>query len=135
MRHLITGGAGVIGSHLAEHLLARGDSVGALDDLSTGARGNVAALLATDRFTLIEGSILDAGLVEQLVREADDVYPLAAAVGVRLIVERQVDSIVTNTVGTEHVLRATATHHRPVLITSSSEVYGASDAVPFQEDA
>jgi UDP-glucose 4-epimerase len=135
MRHLITGGAGFIGSHLAEHLLAGGDSVVALDDLSTGSRENVAPFLSTGRFTLVEGSILDAPLVDRLVREAGDVYHLAAAVGVRLVVERPVESLVTNTVGTENVLRAAAAARVPVLVISSSEVYGASTAVPFQEDA
>jgi UDP-glucose 4-epimerase len=135
MRHLITGGAGFIGSHLAEHLLRRGDEVVVLDDLSTGARDNVDRFSAGGRFTLVEGSIVDRPLVDELVAAADDVYHLAAAVGVRLIIERRVDSLVTNTLGTEHVLCAAEKHRRPVLIASSSEVYGASEAVPFREDA
>jgi UDP-glucose 4-epimerase len=135
MRHLITGGAGFIGSHLTELLVMRGDSVVVLDDLSTGARSNIEPLLATGRVTLVEGSILDPLVVDDLVREVDDVYHLAAAVGVQLVVEKPVSSIVTNTVGTEHVLRSAARHHRPTLITSSSEVYGYSDAVPFREEA
>lgn len=134
MRHLITGGAGFIGSHLAELLVARGDYVVALDDLSTGSRANVAHLPA-DRFDLVHGSILDSSVVEQIVHEADDVYHLAAAVGVQRIRERPVDSLVTNAVGTQHVLRACARFGRPVLLTSSSEVYAASEAVPFSEDA
>ncbi|MFI5301275.1 MAG: NAD-dependent epimerase/dehydratase family protein [Polyangiales bacterium] len=135
MRHLITGGAGFIGSHLAELLLARGDSVVALDDLSTGSQTNIAAFETTGRFTFVLGTILDGGLVDRLVSEADDVYHLAAAVGVRRIMERGVDALVTNTTGTDHVLRSAARHQRPVLIASSSEVYAASDAVPFTEDA
>jgi UDP-glucose 4-epimerase len=135
MRHLITGGAGFIGSHLAELLVGRGDEVMALDDLSTGDRRNVEPLLATGRFTLVEGSILSSELVTELVRSVDDVYHLAAAVGVRRIVEHAVDSLVVNSRGTEHILRAAAQFGRPVLVASSSEVYGASDAVPFQEEA
>jgi UDP-glucose 4-epimerase len=135
MRHLITGGAGFIGSHLAEHLLRRGDRVVALDDLSTGSHQNIDHLPATGRFTFVQGSVLDWPLVDELVAAADDVYHLAAAVGVRLIIERRVQSLVTNTLGTEHVLRAAEKHRKPVLITSSSEVYGTSDAIPFREDA
>jgi UDP-glucose 4-epimerase len=135
MRHLITGGAGFIGSHLAEKLLGAGDSVVVLDDLSTGSLANVAALIPSGRLTVVEGSILDAPLVDRHVGECDQVFHLAAAVGVRLVVERPVESLVTNTVGTENVLRAAATFRRPVLVTSSSEVYGASTDVPFREDA
>ena len=135
MRHLITGGAGFIGSHLAELLLARGDSVVALDDLSTGSEANIATFAATGRFEFVLGTILDGGLVDRLVAQVDDVYHLAAAVGVRRIMERAVDALVTNTAGTDHVLRSAARHHKPVLIASSSEVYATSNAVPFVEDA
>lgn len=135
MRHLITGGAGFIGSHLADLLVEAGDEVVVLDDLSTGSASNVAHLERSDRFRLVRGSILDVALVDQLVGETDDVYHLAAAVGVRRVVEQQVSSLVVNSAGTESVLRAAAAHARPVLIASSSEVYGDSSTVPFTESA
>src|SRR5262245_45286870 len=108
MRVLITGGAGFIGSHLAERLIARGDQVTVLDDLSTGRMENLAALAGHERFACRFGSVLDAPLVEALVDRADVVVHLAAAVGVRLIIERPVHTIETNVAGTEVVLRAAA---------------------------
>ena len=131
---LITGGAGFIGSHLAERLVWRGDRVTALDDLSTGSRENLAALDGHERFRLVEGSVLDTELVTRLVAEADVVYHLAAAVGVDLILRQPLRSLETNIRGTEHVLRACDAHHRRVLIASTSEVYGKNDKDALQED-
>jgi UDP-glucose 4-epimerase len=134
MRTLITGGAGFIGSHLAEALLAEGGEVVVLDDLSTGRIENLRAIQSHPRFTMTVGSVRDEGLVEKLVDSADVVYHLAAAVGVRLILEQPVATIETNIVGTEMVLRA-ATARRPrVVIASTSEVYGKNDRVPLGED-
>jgi UDP-glucose 4-epimerase len=132
---LLTGGAGFLGSHLAERLVARGERVLALDDLSTGRRANVAALEGQPGFELFIGSALDAELVRHLAARADGVLHLAAAVGVRRIVERPVETIVTNVEATRVVLEAAARRGTPVLLTSTSEVYGKSDAVPFREDA
>ena len=132
---LLTGGAGFLGSHLAERLVARGERVLALDDLSTGRRANLAALEGDPSFELFIGSALDQELVRHLAARADAVLHLAAAVGVRRIVERPVETIVTNVEATRVVLEAAAGRRTPVLLTSTSEVYGKSDAVPFREDA
>jgi len=133
-RYLITGGAGFIGSHLADRLLARGDEVLALDDLSTGRAKNVAHLDSAPRFRLERGSILDARLLDRLVEETDVVVHLAAAVGVKLIVERPLESLVTNIRGTENVLAAAAENDRKVLVTSTSEIYGKNTGL-LSEDA
>lgn len=135
MRYLVTGGAGFIGSHLADSLIARGDSLTALDDISTGSVDNVAHLLPRNGFSLVEGTILDAGLVEKLVERHDVVVHLAAAVGVRLIVERPLDSLLTNIRGTENVLEAAAIHDRRVLVASTSEIYGKNATGPLHEDS
>lgn len=134
MRALITGGAGFIGSHLADHLLAQGATVWALDDLSTGARANVAHLFGSPRFRLVEGSVLDRALVEELVAQCDAVYHLAAAVGVRRILAEARRAIEINLRGTEHVLAAAARRGCPVLVASTSEVYGKNDGGPLRED-
>src|SRR5689334_23766898 len=107
-RALVTGGAGFIGSHLVERLIARGDHVTVLDDLSTGRLENLVAIDEHPRFTMVEGSVLDAGLVERLVDNADVVYHLAAAVGVDWVLRHPLRSLETNIQGTEHVLRACA---------------------------
>ena len=134
-RALITGGAGFIGSHLAEALLAGGAEVVVLDSFSTGRRENLDAVRGHPRFTLVEGSVTDEALVGKLMAEVDTVYHLAAAVGVRLILERPVETIETNIVGAEVVLRTAAALHRPrVLLASTSEVYGKNDRVPLGED-
>jgi UDP-glucose 4-epimerase len=134
MRVLITGGAGFIGSHLGERLLARGDVVSVLDDLSTGRRVNIHHLEGRPGFRFQEGSATDRETVARLVMESDAVVHLAAAVGVRLIVERPVHTIRTNVAATEVVLEAAAHHGRRVLLASTSEVYGKSAQVPFRED-
>ena len=133
-RVLITGGAGFIGSHLAEFLHARGDAVSVLDDLSTGRRENLLSLHGLPRFTLVTGTVEDEPLVSQLVADADMVFHLASAVGVQLIVDEPVRTIRTIIRGTETVLAAASKNQTPVLITSSSEVYGKGARVPFSED-
>ncbi|MGH7264856.1 MAG: GDP-mannose 4,6-dehydratase [Candidatus Rokuibacteriota bacterium] len=134
MRAVITGGAGFIGSHLAEALLAAGHGVAVLDDLSTGRLENLQAVQGHPDFTMVVGSVKDEALVQKLVADADVVYHLAAAVGVRLILERPVETIATNIVGTEVVLRAAAQAGTRVVLASTSEVYGKSDRVPLSED-
>lgn len=134
MDYLITGGAGFIGSHLADALLARGDSVLALDDLSTGAEANVRHLFDHPGFELREGSILDHDLVSKLGNNVDVIVHLAAAVGVKLIVEHPLDSLLTNIRGTEIVLDAAAELGCKVLITSTSEIYGKNASGPLKED-
>ncbi len=124
LRSLVTGGAGFIGSHLCEALVARGDEVVAFDDLSTGVAGNLDALAGHSRFRLQIGDILDAQAVNEAVSGTDRVYHLAAAVGVKLVMEQPIATILTNTRGTENVLAACAQDSTRVLITSSSEVYG-----------
>lgn len=133
MRYLITGGAGFIGSHLAERLLGEGEEVWILDDLSTGSMANVEHLTGHERFHHRIGSVTDPELVSELVDRCDLVVHLAAAVGVRLIVERPVHTIETNVGGTETVLRAAAKKGTPVVIASTSEVYGKRSQVPFGE--
>ncbi len=134
MQYLITGGAGFIGSHLAEALLARGDAVAVLDDLSTGSIRNIAHLKAQQRFTYVIDSVENVPLLAELVDGADQVFHLAAAVGVRLIVESPVRTIETNVKTTELVLEAACKKKKKVFIASTSEVYGKSTAVPFRED-
>lgn len=133
-RILITGGAGFIGSHLAEALVADGKEVFIIDDLSTGAASNVAGLQGHPRFHATVGSVMDLWLLEPLVEQVDFIYHLAAAVGVDLVVKRPVHTIEDNVRGTETVLAAAAKYRRPVLITSTSEVYGKSNKDRFSED-
>jgi len=134
MKVLVTGGAGFIGSHLSEALLARGDDVWVLDDLSTGRRENLRSFAHHPRFHFLEGSVLDSGVVRELVAGSDRVFHLAAAVGVKYVLENPLRSLLTNIRGTEVVLEACAAHTRRVLVFSSSEVYGKGVAVPFAED-
>lgn len=135
MRHLITGGAGFIGSHLAEALLARNDEVFILDDLSTGAVENIRHLKTNPRFHYFFDSITNKQLLAELVDESEVVFHLAAAVGVRLIVESPVRTLETNVYGTQLVLDAASKKKKLVFTASTSEVYGKSDKVPFREDA
>jgi len=130
---LVTGGAGFIGSHLAEAALAGGDAVIAVDDLSTGSYRNVGHLSGGE-FKLVVASVDDADTIEGLVRSADIVYHLAAAVGVRLIVDDPVHTIETNIRGTEVVLRLANKWRCPVVLASTSEVYGKSERVPYAEE-
>jgi len=134
MKVFITGGAGFIGSHLAERLIADGHSAIALDDLSTGEMSNIEPMIGHARFDYRIGSVHDLPLVSELVDRADVTVHLAAAVGVKLIVERPVHTIETNVHGTEVVLNAAAKKQKPVLIASTSEVYGKTERFPFREE-
>jgi UDP-glucose 4-epimerase len=135
MRYLITGGAGFIGSHLSEALIARGEEVFVLDDLSTGSVENIRHLKSNKRFHYIFDSIMNKHLLAELVDDSDVIFHLAAAVGVRLIVESPVRTIETNVHGTQNVLDAASKKKKLVFTASTSEVYGKSDKVPFHEDA
>src|SRR5580658_7887834 len=135
MRYLITGGAGFIGSHLSEALLDRGDEVFILDDLSTGSVENIRHLKSNPRFHYVFETIANKQLLAEMVDEADLVFHLAAAVGVKLIVESPVRTIETNVHGTQFVLDAASKKKKLVFNASTSEVYGKSDKVPFHEDA
>jgi nucleoside-diphosphate-sugar epimerase len=135
MRVLITGGAGFIGSHLAEVLLARGDEVFALDNLSTGSIENISHLKTHPKFHYTIESVTNEPVLAELVDRSDTVVHLAAAVGVKLIVEAPVHTIETNVHGTEVVLKHAAKKKKLVVIASTSEVYGKSADVPFREDA
>jgi UDP-glucose 4-epimerase len=135
VRYLITGGAGFIGSHLAERLLGRGDHVVLLDNLSTGSMENIRHLKTSARMEYHLDSIENRRLVAELVDDADIVVHLAAAVGVRLIVESPVRTIETNVNGTQIILEAAERKRKLVLTASTSEVYGKSTQVPFREEA
>lgn len=135
MRYLITGGAGFIGSHLAERLLDRGEHVVLLDNLSTGSMENIRHLKSRERMEYHLDSIENRRLVAELVDDADIVVHLAAAVGVRLIVESPVRTIETNVNGTQIILEAAERKRKLVLTASTSEVYGKSTQVPFHEEA
>jgi UDP-glucose 4-epimerase len=134
MKVLITGGAGFIGSHLAERCLNSGWSVAVLDDLSTGSFGNILHLKGRPGFSYTIDSVFNAPLVSELVDCSDIVFHLAAAVGVRLIVDSPVRTIETNVHGTEVVLKAVAKKRKKIVIASTSEVYGKSNKVPFREN-
>jgi len=134
MRYLITGGAGFIGSHLCEVLLARGHRVVAIDDLSTGRVENVQHLLPLPHFQFVRETIRNSQVLDRLTSEADVVVHLAAAVGVQLIVDDPVRTIRTNVMGTEAVLEAANRYSCKVLLASTSEVYGKGVRVPFRED-
>lgn len=133
-RALITGGAGFIGSHLAEALLQRGHSVTIIDDLSTGKFENIAHLVEHPRFRFAIDDITNEMVMDRLASECDVIFHLAAAVGVMLIVEKPVHTIETNVLGTEAVLRAALRYRAKVLIASTSEVYGKGNQIPFRED-
>jgi UDP-glucose 4-epimerase len=135
LRVLITGGAGFIGSHLAERLLQRGDAVSILDDLSTGSVENIRHIKSHPRFHHVFDSIQSRSLLAEMVDESDVILHLAAAVGVRLIVESPVRTIETNVYGTQLVLEAACKKKKLVFAASTSEVYGKSERVPFHEDA
>lgn len=135
MRALITGGAGFIGSHLAEALLLRGDDVSILDDLSTGSVENIKHLKNSPKFHYVFDAIQNRYLLAEMVDESDVVFHLAAAVGVRLIVESPVRTIETNVNGTQLVLEAASKKRKLVVTASTSEVYGKSTRIPFCEDS
>jgi UDP-glucose 4-epimerase len=132
VRYLITGGAGFIGSHLADALLESDNSVTVLDNFSTGAQANLEHL--SGRMRVVHGSVLDALLVDELVETTDVVVHLAAAVGVRLIVENPLRSFITNIRGSETVLEAAHRYRKKVLLASTSEVYGKGSQAAFEED-
>ena len=136
MKVLVTGGAGFIGSHLADLLLERGDSVIALDNLSTGQHKNIEHLLERPDFEFVLGSILDADLVDACVSRAEVVFHLAAAVGVNLIIEKPLESLATNIRGSEIVFEKAHKHGAKVLVTSTSEIYGknTSDRLGEEDD-
>ncbi len=134
MRYLITGGAGFIGSHLSERLLQQRESVTVLDDLSTGSLKNIEGLKEKAIFRYIVDSVLNRPLLAELIADCDVIFHLAAAVGVKLIVESPVHTIETNVRGTEAVLQYANRANKKVLLTSTSEVYGKSTDIPFEED-
>jgi UDP-glucose 4-epimerase len=136
MQILITGGAGFIGSHLCERLVTEGHIVTVIDDFSTGRASNLSSLTSSNSFTLVEGSILDTTILNPLVKEADFVFHLAAAVGVFNIVNNPLTSLLTNIRGTENILEAAHVAKTPVFLTSSSEVYGknVSDSLKESDD-
>ena len=134
MKILVTGGAGFIGSHLAEELLRRGHEVVAVDDLSTGRLANLETFAHHPRFRFIEGNVMDTALVHEVVAQCDRTFHLAAAVGVKYVLDNPLHSLLTNIRGAEVVLEACQEHACKVMITSSSEVYGKGVSVPFSED-
>lgn len=134
MKILITGGAGFIGSHLADKLIADGHEITVIDDLSTGRYANIAHLEGQKNFRLIIDTVLNAVLMEELIRETDRVYHMASAVGVRLIMEQPVKTIETIFHGTDTVLKFCSRYRKRVLVPSTSEVYGKGISVPFKED-
>lgn len=135
MRALITGGAGFIGSHLAETLLLQGHKVSVIDDLSTGRPENIAHLQNNSGFEFIIDTVTNRATVQKLVDKSDVVFHLAAAVGVKLVCEAPIHTIANNVNGTEVVLEAVSRDRKPVLVASTSEVYGKGTALPYREDA
>ncbi len=132
MKYLLTGGAGFIGSYLAEKLIARGDQVNVLDNLSTGSTNNLSGI--KDKINFKKGNILDKVAIDKLVSESDYVVHLAAALGVLNIVNKPLESLKTNLQGSEIVLEACDKYRKPVLIASTSEIYGKNDKVPLNEE-
>jgi UDP-glucose 4-epimerase len=135
MRVLVTGGAGFIGSHLVDSLLARGDEVWAVDDLSTGSLDNLKAAFSNPRFHFVEGSVMEPAVVDSVVEKVDEVFHLAAAVGVKFVLDNPLRSLLTNIRGTEVVLESANQHgNKKVILFSSSEVYGKGASIPFREN-
>ncbi|MGI8544596.1 MAG: GDP-mannose 4,6-dehydratase [Aridibacter sp.] len=134
MKTLITGGAGFVGSHLADKLIKAGDQITVIDDLSTGRYENVAHLEGNENFRLIIDTVLNANLMEELIRESDRVFHMASAVGVKLIMDQPVKTIETIFHGTDIVLGFCSRYRKRVLIPSTSEVYGKGTSVPFKEE-
>lgn len=135
MRVLVTGGAGYIGSHLADKLLAQGNEVVVLDNLSLGKRANVEHNFQNPLFSFVEGDVLDGGLTAQLLGQCDVVYHLAAVVGVKHVLDDPLQTMATNVWGTDNVLRAACGANLKVVLASSSEVYGKASVFPLREDA
>ena len=134
MKILITGGAGFVGSHLADRLIKDGHEITVIDDLSTGRYSNVEHLEGNDKFRLIIDTVLNQQLMEELIRETDRVYHMASAVGVRLIMEQPVKTIETIFHGTDVILKFCSRYRKRVLIPSTSEVYGKGASIPFSEE-
>lgn len=132
---LITGGAGFIGSHLAEKLLRRGEEVFVIDNLSTGTLENIKHLKDNKNFHFVKGTILDSKKIDKLVKKAGLIYHLAAAVGVKTIMDKPLESFLVNIKGTEIILEAAVKYKVPVLIASTSEIYGKNIKIPFSEDS
>ena len=135
MKYLITGGAGFIGSHIADAFIARGDYVVVLDNFSTGNSHNIEQLVGNPQFEFVQGSILDLPLLKQLTESVDHVLHFAAAVGVFTIVDKPLESLITNLRGTENVLEAAHQYGKPVLIASTSEIYGKNGSGPLNEES
>jgi len=134
MKILITGGAGFVGSHLADKFIAQGHHITVIDDLSTGRYSNIQHLEGNENFRLVIDTVLDEPLMEELIRETDHVYHMASAVGVRLIMEQPVKTIETIFHGTDVILKFCSRYRKRVLIPSTSEVYGKGASIPFSED-
>ena len=134
MHILVTGGAGFIGSHLSETLIEQGHDVTVIDDFSTGRLENIKHLTGNPKFTLVKDTVLNDKIMHILIEKCQQIYHLAAAVGVKLIVEQPVHTISTNIAGTEVILDIANKFGRKILITSTSEVYGKNTSVPFSED-
>ena len=135
MKILLTGGAGFIGSHLAEKLISEGHSVTALDNLSTGSSANLDSLKSSSDFKLVEASMLDKSIVDQLVADSDGVIHLGAALGVQRILERPYESFIANTQGTENLIIAAAESKKKIFIASTSEIYGKNPEQPLNEES
>lgn len=135
MRYLVTGGAGFIGSHVSDALINRGDSVTVLDNLSTGNLKNINHLIDHQAFELVRGSILDEDLVNEVVSGVDHVLHFAAAVGVFTIVDKPLESLITNLRGTENILKSAHLHNKEVLIASTSEIYGKNASGALHEES
>lgn len=134
MKALITGGAGFIGSHLADELLKLGHKTAVLDDFSTGRMENIAGLKGNPGFELVAGTVLNEGLVDKLTERCDVIFHLAAAVGVELIVKKPLESLTTNIKGSETVLEMAHRYNKKILITSTSEIYGKNINGPLKEN-
>ncbi|MFC1887467.1 GDP-mannose 4,6-dehydratase [Candidatus Cloacimonadota bacterium] len=134
MKILITGGAGFIGSHLAEKLIATGNQVSVIDNLSTGEFANIKHLINNPNFSYVINSILNREVLEKMIAEADQIYHMAAAVGVKYIIDNPLLSLRTNIGGTENVLEFANKYKKKVLVASTSEIYGKSNNIPFKEE-
>ena len=135
MKILLTGGAGFIGSHLAEKLISEGHSVTALDNLSTGSSANLVSLKGSENFKLVEASMLDRSIVDQLVADSDGVIHLGAALGVKQILDFPYTSFIANTQGTENLIIAAAESKKKIFIASTSEIYGKNPEQPLNEES